>query len=76
MTLAGEFNINFAAPCSESLVDLHRDKYDIRISNNVTESTTEHGISTDAVLNRYELYDSKLLVSYFTYHKPMCPQFH
>lgn len=69
MILSGDFNVNFASAEAKPLIDFLNDKLQLQMTNDRTEATTRSGTTIDArFLNRLQ---SKVFVSYFSYHKPI-----
>lgn len=73
MILSGDFNINFASPTeSVTLVDFLKEKLNLTMSNDPTQSTTRHGTTIDAVFTRFlDKFESRTFISYFSYHEPI-----
>uniref|UniRef100_A0A0K8TMU8 Endonuclease/exonuclease/phosphatase domain-containing protein n=1 Tax=Tabanus bromius TaxID=304241 RepID=A0A0K8TMU8_TABBR len=73
MILSGDFNTNFAEDDkNQLLIEFLNNEFGLTMSNDRNLSTTKYKTTIDAVfirhLNRFE---SKLFVSYFSYHKPI-----
>ncbi len=72
LIVAGDFNINFADEHSLPLLTFFKDKLNLIMNNNRMQSTTRGGTTIDAVFWRYiNEIESKIYVSYFSYHKPI-----
>lgn len=73
MIMSGDFNVDFSKDTSKPLVDFLKTKFDLNMSNDPNESTTKYGTTIDAVFVRYlgNSFQSKIFVSYFSYHKPI-----
>jgi len=67
---SGYFNINFADDKNQLLIEFLNNEFGLTMSNDRNLSTTKYKSTIDVVfirlLNRLE---SKLFVSYFSYHK-------
>ncbi|XP_049305975.1 calcium-dependent protein kinase 5 isoform X5 [Bactrocera dorsalis] len=72
LILARDFNINFASEDGQLLRNFLRDKLELQMNNDRNEQTTRHGTTIDAVFSRFlSNFNSKIYVSYFSYHKPI-----
>ena len=72
MILSGDFNINFADDKNQSLIEFLNNEFGLTMSNGRNFSTTKYKTTIDAVFNRHlNRFESKLFVSYFSYHKPI-----
>jgi hypothetical protein len=71
MIMSGDFNINFADEKTEPLINLLKVKLELVMSNDKNQSTTKYG-TIDVVFSIYlERFDSRIFVSYSSYHKPI-----
>lgn len=72
MILTGDFNVNFATNDSIPLTTFLEQKFDLKINNKLTESTTRYGTTIDAVFSRYlDNITSNTFITYFSYHQPI-----
>lgn len=72
MILSGDFNINFADDKNLQLLEFFKNEFGLSMSNDRNLSTTRYKTTIDAVFTRYlNKFESKLFVSYFSYHKPI-----
>ncbi|KAL4122001.1 hypothetical protein QTP88_014415 [Uroleucon formosanum] len=72
LILAGDFNINFASEDGQLLINFLRVTLELQMNNDRNEPTTRHGTTIDAVFSRFlSNFNSKIYVSYFSYHKPI-----
>ena len=79
--MSGDFNVDFAKGISKHLVDFWKTTLDLDRSNDPNESTTKYRTTIDAFFYflfyfifffRYSgIFQSKVLISYFCYHKPI-----
>lgn len=53
MVLSGDFNVNFASPESEPFITMLREKFNLKMNNDRSISTTESGTTLDVVFTRY-----------------------
>lgn len=73
--LAGDFNVDFSSDRCIQLVEFLRDELELTMNNYRTdEPTTKYGTTIDAVFSRY--IQSKIFISYFSYHKPIISVIH
>lgn len=72
MILSGDFNTNFSENSSQQLIDFLNNELSLSMSNDRKVSTTRYGTTIDAVFTRYlHRFQSKIFISYFSYHKPI-----
>ncbi|KAL4123326.1 hypothetical protein QTP88_015523 [Uroleucon formosanum] len=72
LILAGDFNINFASEDGQLLINFLRVTLELQMNNDRNEPITRHGTTIDAVFSRFlSNFNSKIYVSYFSYHKPI-----
>lgn len=72
MILSGDFNINFADDKNLPLLKFFKNVFGLNMSNDRNLSTARYKTTIDAVFTRYlNKFESKLFVSYFSYHKPI-----
>ncbi|KAK2575621.1 hypothetical protein KPH14_011884 [Odynerus spinipes] len=72
MIMSGDFNVNFAAPKAEPLLQFLESKLNLKMNNHPALSTTKYGTTIYSVFSRYlNKLESTVYVSYFSYHKPL-----
>lgn len=72
MILSGDFNINFADDKNLPIIEFLNEALGLTMSNDRKLSTTKYKTTIDAVFTRYlHKFQSKIFVSYFSYHKPI-----
>jgi hypothetical protein len=69
-------HINFADDKNLPLIEFLNKEFQLTMSNDRHLSTTRYKTTIDAVFPRYlHRFESKLFVSYFSYHKPIVSVF-
>lgn len=72
MIMVGDFNVDFSLYESQPIIDFLNDEFNLRINNSTFESQTGHEPTIDAAFSRnLQQLESKIYVSYFSYHKPI-----
>lgn len=70
--MGGDFNTNFANPQSQALSKFLFDVFHLHMSNSPQTPTTNNSTTIDAVFHRFlNTVESKIYISYFSYHKPI-----
>lgn len=70
--MGGDFNTNFSTAKAQPLIQFLYDKFKLVLNTSPESPTTIQGTTIDAVFSRYlNSVDSKVYVSYFSYHRPI-----